>query len=169
MHRPCRVHVSARAIKSEKVGMINCTSIRQCPTRKHMILEIRSGAPARPAPEAEDADPTHGSYDFQAFLQSEIGGLRGTSRLVHKTSACPRINYNFPGFAEMLISFVSQRFEGFWETMCGPGNHVRWTMTTVGMAPAQTQKHWFYQGFPMISHWNSHLPRGRPQPTAKEP
>ena len=41
-----------------------------------MILEIRSGAPARPAPEAGDADPTHGSSDFQAFLQSEIGGLR---------------------------------------------------------------------------------------------
>ena len=65
-----------------------------------MILEIRSGAPARPAPEAEDADPTHGSSDFQLFLQSEIGGLRGTSRLVHKTSACPRIHYNFPGFAQ---------------------------------------------------------------------
>ena len=33
-------------------------------------------AAARPAPEAGDADPTHGSSDFQAFLQSEIGGLR---------------------------------------------------------------------------------------------
>ena len=41
-----------------------------------MVLEIRSGAPARPAPEAGDADPTHGSSDFQAFLQAEIGGLR---------------------------------------------------------------------------------------------
>ena len=75
-----------------------------------MILAIRSGAPARPAPEAGDADPTHGSSDFQAFLQSEIGGLRGTSRLVHKTSACPPINYNFPGFAEMLILLHLQCF-----------------------------------------------------------
>ena len=46
-----------------------------------MILAIRSGAPARPAPEAGDADPTHGSSDFQAFLQSEIGGLRAHGRL----------------------------------------------------------------------------------------
>ena len=68
-----------------------------------MILAIRSGAPARPAPEAGDADPTHGSSDFQAFLQPEIGGLRGTSRMVHKTSACSPINHNFPGFAEILI------------------------------------------------------------------
>ena len=80
-----------------------------------MILEIRSGAPARPAPEAGDADPTHGSSDFQAFLQSEIGGLRGTSRLVHKTSACPPINYNFPGCAEMLVLLVFPLlFKGFW-------------------------------------------------------
>ena len=41
-----------------------------------MALEIRSGAPARPAPEAWDADPTHGSSDFQAFLQPEFSGLR---------------------------------------------------------------------------------------------
>ena len=81
-----------------------------------MILEIRSGAPARPAPEAEDADPTHGSSDFQAFPQSEIGGLRGTSRLAHKTAACPRINYNFPGFVEMLILFVFPTFlKDFWK------------------------------------------------------
>ena len=75
-----------------------------------MIQEIRSGAPARPAPEAGDADPTHGSSDFQAFLQSEIGGLRGTSRLVHKTSACPQVNRNFPGFAEMLVLLVFPPF-----------------------------------------------------------
>ena len=37
------------------------------------------------------------------FLQSEIGGLRGTSRLVHKTSACATFNYDFPGCAEMLV------------------------------------------------------------------
>ena len=70
---------------------------------------------ARPAPEAGDADPTHGSSDSQAFLQSEIGGLRGTSRLVHKTSACPPINYNFPGFAEMLDLLVfPMLFQGSW-------------------------------------------------------
>ena len=165
-----------------------------------MKLAIRSGAPARPALEAGDADPTHGSSDFQAFLQSEIGGLPGTSRLVHKTSTCPRINHDFPGFAEMLvlfvfptflkhfwklwsgretvvwelwapvlILFVFQRFEGFWETICGQGNHLRGTMSTVEMASAQSPDPWFLQGFPMISQWNSHLPRGRPQPTAKEP
>ena len=44
-------------------------------------MGIRSGAPARPASEARDADPTHGSSDFQAFLQSEIGGLRAHGRL----------------------------------------------------------------------------------------
>ena len=43
-------------------------------------------ADARPAPEAGDAHPTHGSSDFPAFLQSEIVGQRRTSRLVHKTS-----------------------------------------------------------------------------------
>ena len=75
-----------------------------------MTLETRSGAPARPAPGAENADPTHGSSDSQAFLQSEIGGLRGTPRLVHKTSTCPRMNHDFPGFVAMLILFVSQRF-----------------------------------------------------------
>ena len=76
-------------------------------------------ADARPAPEAGDADPTHGSSDFQAFLQSEIGGLRGTSRLVHKTSACPPINYNFPGFAEMLILLhFPLLFEEFLFIMC---------------------------------------------------
>ena len=91
-----------------------------------MTLGIRSGAPARPAPEAGDADPTHGSSDSQAFLQSEIGGLRGTSRLVHKTSACPPINYHFPGFAEMLILLHFQCFSKDFgkpfagkETVCG--------------------------------------------------
>ena len=41
-----------------------------------MKLVIRSGAPARTAPEAGDADPTHCSSDCQAFPQAEIGGLR---------------------------------------------------------------------------------------------
>ncbi len=60
---------------------MNYTWIRQCPTRKRMTLGIRSGAPVHPAPEAGDADPTHGSSDFQAFLQSDIGGLRAHGRL----------------------------------------------------------------------------------------
>ena len=55
-----------------------------------MKLVIRSGAPARPAPEAGDADPTHGSSDFQAFLQSEIGGQRahGLGNRVRIREAC---------------------------------------------------------------------------------
>ena len=39
-------------------------------------MGIRSGAPVRPAPGEGHADPTHGSYDSQAFLQSEIGRLQ---------------------------------------------------------------------------------------------
>ena len=84
-----------------------------------MTLEIRSGAPARPAPEAGDADPTHGSSDFQAFLQSDIGGLRAHGRL--KDFGKPfadmgnrlRISSGNPNF------ICSNCFEDFWETMRG--------------------------------------------------
>ncbi len=82
-----------------------------------MILAIRSGGSngrVRRSAWPEMLIPTHGSSDSQAFLQSEIGGLRGTSRLVHKAWACPPINYNFPGFAEMLdLLCFTMLFEGF--------------------------------------------------------
>ena len=38
-------------------------------------------------------------------------------------------------------------FEGFLETVREPGNRLRRTMTAVGMAPAQTQNHWFLLRF----------------------
>ncbi len=75
-----------------------------------MILENRSGAPARPAPEAGDADPTHGSSDFQAFLQSEIGGQRahglGNRVRIRKPCAHP---HPF-GHTEMMILLHFPRF-----------------------------------------------------------
>ena len=91
-----------------------------------MILEIRSGAPARPAPEAGDADPTHGSSDFQAFLQSEIGGLRahglGNRVRIREPCAHPHpfahteimILFHFPRF----LKDFGKPFAGK-ETVCG--------------------------------------------------
>ena len=60
-------------------------------------------------------------------------------------------------------------FEGFRETVSGEINRLRCPMNKVGMAPAQTPKPSFSQGFSMIPHWNSHRSRGRRQGTAKGP
>ena len=113
-----------------------------------MILAIRSGAPARPAPEAGDADPTHGSSDSHTFLQSEIGGLRahglGNRVRIRKPCAHP---HPFAHTEKMILLHFPMLFEGFWETVCGQGNRLRWTMSTVEMAPAQTPDPSFLQGF----------------------